>query len=320
MNKKNTLHKILTNSLDADTEQELFNSKQAEKTQLRIWELTSKDKTPSFNKVAVYAKIEQKLFTTNLKQSKPFKWIYLVASLVVGVVISNLFWGIKSSKSVPQQQMYVWSNGRQHIQSISLPDGTSVLLGPNSTLSYPKNFTEAQRRVELEGQGFFDVAKNEHQPFIVVTSEMEVMALGTAFEVFAFEGNRSAETTLLNGVIKVTLPLKEHHEAKEFILIPNHKLTLQNKTYKIEEIDADSYLTWRDKKTLTFVDQPLSVIIPRLENWYGKQILCEKSIADTYRFSFTIDTDSFRDIMKFIDRVSVLTAIEEGETYRILKK
>lgn len=321
MNKKETLHKILNHTLEAETEKELLNSSQSMRTQEQIWELTSNDKPKAFDKKATLSKIEKQLFSSSKTTSKLLHWRYIAASLMLGIFISSLFWFIKFDFSlINQQQMCVWSNGLQHIQRLELPDGTTVLLGPDSKLTYPNKFTNKERRVKLEGQGFFEVAQNTENPFIVTTPKMEVMALGTAFEIFSFTEEKSAETTLLNGKIKVTLPTQTNNGENEFILTPNHKLSIKGDCHKIEEIDADTYISWREKQALTFIDQPLSVIIPRLERWYGKKILCDKNISNGYRFTFSIDTDSFKDILKFIDRVSVLTVIEEGEHFRILKK
>lgn len=79
------------------------------------------------------------------------------------------------------------ASGVRCIESVSLSDGTTVRMGPNSQLIYPKSFDGKTRDVELKGQAFFDVAKDRERPFTVHTKNMDVTALGTAFEVFNYD-------------------------------------------------------------------------------------------------------------------------------------
>ena len=97
------------------------------------------------------------------------------------------------------QYIYVMASGVRCIEPVSLSDGTTVRMGPNSQLIYPKSFDGKTRDVELKGQAFFDVAKDRERPFTVHTKNMDVTALGTAFEVFNYDSESKLETILLNG-------------------------------------------------------------------------------------------------------------------------
>ena len=97
------------------------------------------------------------------------------------------------------------ASGVRCIEPVSLSDGTTVRMGPNSQLIYPKSFDGKTRDVELKGQAFFDVAKDRERPFTVHTKNMDVTALGTAFEVFNYDSESKLETILLNGKVKIGL-------------------------------------------------------------------------------------------------------------------
>ena len=114
--------------------------------------------------------------------------------------------------------MYVVSSGIQNMESVSLPDGTKVQMGPGSRLTYPASFSGKTREIRLDGQAFFDVAKNREKPFIVHTEDMSVEALGTAFELFSYNMENKMEAILLNGKIKVSVGDKETNQMKEYFV------------------------------------------------------------------------------------------------------
>ena len=113
------------------------------------------------------------------------------------------------------------ASGVRCIESVSLSDGTTVRMGPNSQLIYPKSFDGKTRDVELKGQAFFDVAKDWERPFTVHTKNMDVTALGTAFEVFNYDSESKLETILLNGKVKIGLGGPNVKNRREVILNPN---------------------------------------------------------------------------------------------------
>ena len=85
----------------------------------------------------------------------------------------------------------------------TLSDGTAVTLNAGSKLKYDNRFGIKDRIVQLEGEGYFKVAKDTKRPFIVKTSHLNVMALGTAFNVKAYSDDKTIETTLVEGSVKI---------------------------------------------------------------------------------------------------------------------
>ena len=181
-----------------------------------------------------------------------YKIYSMVASilLVLGVA-GTVYFALRDKANVP---MYVVSSGIQNMESVSLPDGTKVQMGPGSRLTYPARFSGKTREITLDGQAFFDVAKNREKPFIVHTEGMSVEALGTAFELFSYKVENKMEAILLNGKIKVSVADKETDQMEEYFVSPDEKILVDRQTGKITKqiVDADKYTAWRKQKMLSF--------------------------------------------------------------------
>ena len=141
---------------------------------------------------------------------------YKIYSMVASILL--VLGGVGTAYFVSQDKanvpMYVVSSGIQNMESVSLPDGTKVQMGPGSRLTYPASFSGKTREIRLDGQAFFDVAKNREKPFIVHTEDMSVEALGTAFELFSYDMENKMEAILLNGKIKVSVADKETNQER----------------------------------------------------------------------------------------------------------
>lgn len=243
------------------------------------------------------------------KASKGIILNYKIYSIAVSILLllavgSMTSFFVSNKKEAP---FYIITSGIQNMQSVYLPDGTVVQLGPGSKLTYPSVFSGDTREIHLDGQAFFDVYKNPGKPFIVHTSQMDVQALGTAFEIFNYAIENKLETVLLNGKVKIGLN-NQAGEMKEFILSPNKMIVYDKRTdlTSIMGVDADKYTFWRKQKILGFENEKLSMIIPRLEQWYGRKIMCQQDLAEKYRFTFKVRDESLERILFMMGESSPL--------------
>lgn len=263
----------------------------------------------------IWKNIQRNLKHTRSGKKLLFYRIYAIAASVLLVFgISNTI--LHTSKHA-DPLVFIASSGIQNMQLVTLPDGSVVQMGPCSKLTYPNHFEGKQRVVELEGQAFFEVAKDKDKPFVVKSNEMEVTALGTSFEVFSYEQENKIEAILLTGKVKVNFFEKE--KKNEVILLPNEKLTLAKNTKNvvIEKVDANKYSAWRNNGILSFENEKLSMIIPRLEKWYGRKIVCEQTIADKYRFTFKVRDESLERILLMFSKSSPVGYTKDGENYML---
>lgn len=252
-------------------------------------------------------------------------YFYKVYSAVASVLLllalgGAAFMALDREQDVP---MYVVSSGIQNMEPVTLPDGTEVQLGPGSRLTYPSQFKGWMREVRLDGQAFFDVQRDPRKPFIVHASDMDVQALGTAFEVFDYEIENRSEAILLSGKVKIGIGNKKDAGRKEYVLMPNQRLQYdkQSNTMSVQDLDADKYTAWRKQGILSFENEKLSMIIPRLEQWYGRKAVCPQDLAEKYRFTFKVRDESLERILYMMEKSSPLTYKEiNGGNYKIMLK
>lgn len=267
----------------------------------------------------IWDHIRQKVWENASAKRYLFYKIYSVAASVLLLLAVG---GVAYHMAKDNIPVYVVTSGIQNMQSVSLPDGTIVQLGPGSKLTYPAAFTGKTREIHLDGQAFFDIYKNPHKPFIVHTSEMDVQALGTAFEVFDYDIESKSETVLLNGKVKIGVNNSKGVKT-EFILSPNEKMVYdqQADSAYILPVDADKYTSWRKQKIISFENEKLSMIIPRLEQWYGRKIMCQQDLADKYRFTFKVRDESLERILFMLGESSPLKyeKISNGNYILVLK-
>lgn len=204
-------------------------------------------------------------------------------------------------------------------KSIQLPDGSVVTLNAGSTVQLGSGFGESTREIFLQGEAFFDVKSDPRSPFIVHTPAVDVKAVGTAFNVKAYPNDKIVETSLISGVVEVTL--KEKNNAKLF-LRPNQKvqwklaepekgasqeLALSAPEEKSVAI-ADMVLTdlgepkeiaWTQNK-LVFDNDNFSDIGSLLERWYGvKMEFVDQDIRD-YRFTGIFEKEELGTVLRVL--------------------
>lgn len=250
-----------------------------------------------------------------------YKIYSAVASVLLLLALGGMTFFLLGKRN--DSPMYIVSSGIQNMQSVSLPDGTEVQLGPGSKLTYPSEFSSGKREVSLDGQAFFDVYKNPRKPFVVHTADMDIEALGTAFEVFSYGIENKSEAILLNGKIRVNCNGSLNNKNSGYLLSPDEKIVFdkRNNSVSVENVDADKYTVWRKQRILSFENEKLSMVIPRLEQWYGRKIMCQQDLTDTYRFTFKIRDESLERILFMMEASSPLKYKETSNgNYQLILK
>jgi transmembrane sensor len=168
------------------------------------------------------------------------------------------------------------TNNSNKPQIITLSDGSSVLLQPDSKLSYPKIFTGNERKVYLSGEGFFEISKNPKKPFFVYANEIVTKVVGTSFRVKAYSDQPDVEILVRTGKVKVkSNELISKSNEEEIVLLPNQALRfLRNdmKFNKITNITQDPVLVQSvgniEQLSFEFNDIPVSQILETIEQAY----------------------------------------------------
>lgn len=167
----------------------------------------------------------------------------------------------------PQVQFAILATPRKGQYQAVLPDGSKVWLNAESSLRYPTAFTGNERRVELEGEGYFEVAHNTRQPFIVETVSQELKVLGTSFNLNAYDKEPFTVTTLVSGSIE--LGGKKNNAVQT--IKPEQQAILGTGGFEIKTIDVRPFVAWKEGE-FRFKDTPLHEALRQIERWYDIEI------------------------------------------------
>ena len=177
---------------------------------------------------------------------------------------------------------------------VTLADGTKVCLNAGTKLTYPIAFVGKERRVRLEGEGYFEVKRDENKPFIVEINGMEVKVLGTSFNLRSFAADNRSTATLISGKIEVKT------SSRRVELSPNQQADLwvgENKL-DVREVDAAVYSAWT-KGRFVFRRERLETILDDLSRWYYVTVFYEHSSAKDILFSGIMER--YADISKTLE-------------------
>ena len=176
--------------------------------------------------------------------------------------------------------------------ALLLSDGTKVHLNAMTSLRFPVTFDNGPRKVELEGEAYFEVCKTG-QPFIVCTQGMQVEVLGTTFNISAYP-QEEYQTTLVNGSVKVNTETGE-----SCILKPSQQATISlgNSSIQICMVDAGFYTSWIKGK-IHFKDQRLEDIMKILSRWYDMEVIFANEKIKDLRFGCNVDR--YSEITPFV--------------------
>ncbi|WP_316791467.1 FecR family protein [Pedobacter frigoris] len=167
-----------------------------------------------------------------------------------------------------------------------LPDGTHVWLNADSRISFSSQFIGKTRKILLEGEAYFEVAKNKKVPFIVQTDQQTVEVLGTHFNINSYKDEGSVKTTLLEGSVLVScLPATANNNNSSLhkgvspqggesgvVLKPNEQASLTaNKTITVDEVNPNEAIAWKNGKFM-FNDESLESIMRKIERWYDVDV------------------------------------------------
>ncbi len=153
---------------------------------------------------------------------------------------------------------------------MNLDDGSFVQMHAASSITYPNYFEADMREISMEGEAYFNIARDEQRPFKIHVRDFDVEVLGTSFNVQAFPDEEDFSVTVESGTVRVKLNNKNHESV---ILEKGQKLVVRTKENLTEilEVDPQVELSWRTG-VLRFDSTPLPKVAKMLERWYGIEV------------------------------------------------
>lgn len=226
----------------------------------------------------------------------------------------------ESSTNIEYNKMTT-PKGRQF--QVTLPDGTKVWLNAASSIRYPTAFTGKERRVEVTGEIYFEVAKDANKPFFVnINNKGTVEVLGTLFNVNAYDNEKSIHTTLLDGSVRVAVShansviLKPGQQASIHQVtgmhLPEEKITVNNNP------DLEKTMAWKNN-LFNFEGADLQEVMRQLERWYNIDVVYENGIPDKKYMGEMSRQIPLADLLVIL-KVTEVDFRVEGRTLIILNK
>lgn len=180
--------------------------------------------------------------------------------------------------------------------TIILPDKSKVYLNSETTLTFPTEFKPDERKVSLDGEAYFEVAKNKTRPFFVETNEMTIQVLGTHFNVYAYQSEPLKSTVLVEGSIKISTATISKTVA------PGEQADVKKgaEGIHLHPADIEQVLAWKNGYFL-FIDKDLKTIMRSLSRWYNFDIKYGKSFKNEI-FTGTISrSQNISEILKIFE-------------------
>ncbi|MFO7829599.1 MAG: FecR domain-containing protein [Bacteroidales bacterium] len=250
----------------------------------------------------ISAKAEEKkrsfVFRTFIMKYAAAGLITLIASAVL------VYFLIYTPGSIDQMAMIEKENPRGQRSELLLPDGSKVWLNAESKITFPKEFTQENRIVILQGEAYFDVIKSE-QPFIVKTNSIDIEVLGTGFNVLAYPCDETITTTLVNGRVSVKRIDTDNEKVQKAILTPNHQAVYYKNEdrFVLDQVDVLKFTSWKQGK-LIFDNVPIIDLVNSLERWYNVDFLIQDNLSYKYNYTLTITDESITEVMNLIQKTT----------------
>lgn len=279
---------------------------------LSSWLPNENDEFEAVDKLAAFKQ------THCRKKRYPIHIIKHAAGYAAAICITILSTWVVMNDREPAEEMVTYEefttpSGQRAM--VKLHDGTTVWLNARSTLRYPNHFAREERKVELDGEAFFDVEHNEHKPFVVSTEKLDIKVLGTKFNVFAYKGREEFNTALLEGSVKV---YERMNEEKALFMNPNECVELKDNKLVKRPMGNTDFLLWKEG-IYAFDDVPFEDIIKKFELYYDIVITVNNSKLMKYKFSGKFrQRDGVESALRTLRKVYYFTYIKDEENNNII--
>jgi len=245
-------------------------------------------------KYEVFNAVASKTFNKN-----NWSWIQVAASIAIMIGLGFGYFSMKKTVEV-----FEIANNTAYIKNISLDDGTKVVLNTGSSIKYTANFNDDDRQVELCGEAFFDVFRNENKPFIVTTGKLKTQVLGTSFNICKTDSLVSV--TVSTGLVQV---YDEHNVIR---IRPNQEATYYTKTKDLNKRNVKSELitSWF-QEDIELANVSMKELAELMEKRFDTKLSFSDANLANKRLTIAINkNDSIKTIINRINQIKELKLIK----------
>lgn len=251
----------------------------------------------------IHQKIRQKELKDSMKPLKKLQRAYFKAAaillfpLILSAAIIYFILGKQQISKDEQSSVRIFAPMGSRI-SFNLPDGTKGMLNSGSYLDYSLPFA-ADRKINLEGEGWFEVAHDPEHPFEITASGSVVRVLGTSFNISAYSVEDYFEIVLNSGKV-------EYYNIGSTELVAlrqSERLVRKGGNTIVSVVNTEKYNAWTEGK-LVFRNDPMDEVVRRIERWYNVNITIADKELEKYSFRATFQDDTLDDVLKFLSMTS----------------
>jgi ferric-dicitrate binding protein FerR (iron transport regulator) len=200
---------------------------------------------------------------------------------------------------------------RGHQFQVVLPDGTKVWLNAASSLRYPTFFAGAERRVEITGEAYFEVAHNAAHPFIVKKGETEIKVMGTHFNINAYDEESSQHITLLEGSVQVT---KGNNRT---VIKPGQQAQVSNGIQVADNVDLEQVVAWKDGKFQFGETADIRTVMRQIANWYDVDVEYKGTITNHIGGTMSRNVN-LSQVLKMLETTGVVRFLVNGRSIEVM--
>lgn len=254
--------------------------------------------------------VEQKAIELAVEARPEPKILYLQQFRKYAAILFVLLGASYLFITLNQKASMVEVLAKSNQEKVQLEDGSVVYLNNGARFSYPENFAEGKREVRLEGEAFFEVAKDANRPFIVLTEQSSVEVLGTSFNIDS--APMQTEVSVATGKVQVASTSSD----ESAILTPNQSAIVNSKSFqKRSEVDPN-YLAWKTG-VFNFENTAIPEVLEELNKYYASEVALRDETETTCMLSSTFDKMELTEIIEIIKLSCSLNANQKNESYEL---
>lgn len=214
----------------------------------------------------------------------PITWLKIAALwLIIGSATMFLLYRHFSDTYNTQIQQHthqlITQNGQRKL--LQLFDGTKIWLSPSSTIKYSDQLVNSYREVWLDGEAFFEVAKDKTHPFIIHSGRMQTEVVGTSFNIKSFSKQSIYKVTVVTGVVRVAMLSDKHEKLSEVVLKPKQEAVLNNTkaTLASNNVATVDPVVKKKNGILSYDGTPVPEVVADFSRYYNQKIVLENKSA-----------------------------------------
>ncbi|WP_276484864.1 FecR family protein [Paraflavitalea pollutisoli] len=227
---------------------------------------------------------------------KLYRWWPAAAAAAVLIIVAATWWAQSGrSTATPVKDFVAFAATAQHIQRVTLPDGSTVLLNGNSSVSLSPGFNKQKREVLLKGTAFFQVARNPEKPFTVISGDVSTTALGTSFYIHQSSNQAPTTVSLLTGKVRV-----EVAGQSPIHLVPYEQGVYQTKKDLVKTTFDNNMLVNWTKGMVIFNNANWDQVKNTIEEFFDKQLIIGNGRKDI-SFTGAFKADQLESILSSLE-------------------